>query len=68
MDDCLRINKPCKFEGLAKSWPAFEKWRFEDNGHEYVAEKFGSLDLSVVVDSSTEDGTIWADSPRMNKF
>ena len=29
MADCLRINKPCKFEGLASQWPAFEKWRIE---------------------------------------
>ena len=29
MDDCLRINKPCKFEGLAKDWPASGKWNFQ---------------------------------------
>jgi hypothetical protein len=27
IDDCMRINKPCKFEGLAKSWNAYDKWR-----------------------------------------
>ena len=28
MADCLRISKPCKFEGMAAPWPAFEKWRY----------------------------------------
>jgi hypothetical protein len=28
MDECMRINKPCKFEGLAKSWPGYTEWRF----------------------------------------
>jgi hypothetical protein len=64
----LRINKPCKFEGLAKSWPAFDKWRFEDNGPEYLTKKFGDLDLAIVVDSATDDGNIWGDSGRMNKI
>jgi hypothetical protein len=37
MDDCLRINKPCKFGNLTKEWPAFEKWRYdEDNGYNYL--------------------------------
>ena len=41
MDDCLRINKPCKFEALAKGWPAFEKWKFNrDSGYSYLEGKF----------------------------
>lgn len=39
-DDCVRINKPCKFEGLAKAWPAFENWRFKkDKAYEYLQSK-----------------------------
>jgi hypothetical protein len=43
MDDCVRINKPCKFEGLAKTWPAFEKWKFGENAYEYLREKIGKV-------------------------
>ena len=42
MDDCLRISKPCKFEGLAKSWPASQKWKFGDKGYAYLKEKIGN--------------------------
>lgn len=28
IDDCMRISKPCKFEGLAKTWQGFESWKF----------------------------------------
>lgn len=39
-DDCMRINKPCKFEALAKTWPAFERWRFnEQKGYSYLKNK-----------------------------
>ncbi len=27
--DCLRLNKPCKFESIAMKWPAFEKWKYD---------------------------------------
>lgn len=37
--DCVRINKPCKFENLAKTWPAFEKWRFVNGGPTYLKDK-----------------------------
>ena len=41
MDDCLRINKPCKFEGLAKAWPAYDNWRFStDEGYSYLERVF----------------------------
>ena len=33
MDDCIRINKPCKFEGLAKEWPAYLLWKYDDKGY-----------------------------------
>jgi hypothetical protein len=39
MADCLRINKPCKFEGMSKTWPAYDKWRFSLNGPSYLRDK-----------------------------
>lgn len=56
MDDCLRINKPCKFEGLAKNWPAYEKWKFGDNGYDYLKEKFDKQQIAVYVDMEQNDG------------
>lgn len=44
MDDCLRINKPCKFEGLAKDWPASGKW-----SNSYLFENIKEL-VTVYVD------------------
>lgn len=56
MDDCLRINKPCKFESLAKTWPAYEKWTFnQDNGYEYLADKFKDQQVEVFIDMETDE-------------
>ena len=54
MDDCVRINKPCKFEGLAKNWVAYEKWRLVNGGPKYLE---GKLKESVVayMDMNPED-------------
>jgi hypothetical protein len=56
MDDCVRINKPCKFEGLAKPWPAYEKWRFTtDDGYSYLQSIFGdSNQVEVYLDLDAE--------------
>jgi hypothetical protein len=36
MDECMRINKPCKFSGLVRKWPALEKWSYKKtNGKPY---------------------------------
>jgi len=42
VNDCLRINKPCKFEGLAKTWLAFQKWKFGETGYGYLRDKIGN--------------------------
>lgn len=30
VDDCLKISKPCKFEGLATQWPKFNEWKYDE--------------------------------------
>ena len=46
MDDCIRINKPCKFGNLSKSWPAYDKWRYnEKTGYGYLKDKLAYLQL-----------------------
>ena len=41
MDDCVRINKPCKFEKLAKSWEKVEEWKIKDGDYETLKKKLG---------------------------
>jgi hypothetical protein len=51
MDDCVRINKPCKFGNLSKKWPAFEKWRYNDeDGYGYLQKRLSDLSLKSYVD------------------
>ena len=52
MDDCLRINKPCKFEGLTQYWEAQKKWT-----PEYFESIFANLYLNVYVDMSFTEFT-----------
>lgn len=48
MDDCLRINKPCKFEGLAANWTASLAWQFDsEEGYKYLLEKIGEERVTV---------------------
>lgn len=48
MDDCVRINKPCKFEGLAQAWAASDNWQFDsENGYKYLTDKFGDQQVAV---------------------
>ena len=43
MDDCVRINKPCKFEGLAAGWAASENWQFDsEHAYKYLEDKLGN--------------------------
>lgn len=28
MEECVRINRPCKFENLSSDWPLKKKWNF----------------------------------------
>lgn len=53
IDDCQRINKPCKFEGLAKTWDAYEKWRHANNGPSYLKDKL-SDQVTVYVDLDSD--------------
>lgn len=40
--DCVRYNKPCILDELAKDWPAVEKWKlFSDEGRKYFTELIG---------------------------
>lgn len=36
MNECVRINKPCKFESLAMTWDIYEKIKHKNNGMKYL--------------------------------
>jgi len=38
----VSVNRPCVFRGLAKTWPAFDKWRFVDNGGQGLRKDLGA--------------------------
>jgi len=35
---------------VAKYWPAFKKWRYEEDAYKYLAKKIGDRNTSVFVD------------------
>lgn len=71
VDECMRISKPCKFEGLARKWPAYEEWRFtglaarESNrpydllekviGADTMVDVFIDMDPDAVLESSLQN-------------
>ena len=62
MDECVRINKPCKFEGLAKSWPAHLKWKHNNEGYSYLKQKLGDRQVEVYAGMESEDASGIVDS------
>ncbi len=53
IDECMRINKPCKFEGQAKTWPGYEEMKYGTTGKPYEAlEKLigGNSIMDVYID------------------
>ncbi|CDW72026.1 UNKNOWN [Stylonychia lemnae] len=50
-DECVRISKPCKFEGLAKTWPSFYKLQYNQKlGYDYLKEKLNDMQVEVFLD------------------
>ena len=46
--DCVRLNRPCAFLGLAKKWPAYTKWWNEtDQGYSFFNQKFNGTLVDV---------------------
>jgi hypothetical protein len=53
----MRIAKPCKFEGMAKTWTGFAKWRYINEGKPYsqIEKSIGpNTMVEVYVDSDPE--------------
>lgn len=52
----MRIGKPCKFEGMAKTWKGYEKWRYARDGKPYeeIEKTIGGTMVEVYVDTDPE--------------
>jgi hypothetical protein len=41
---CVTVNRPCLIQGMAKTWPAYERWSyhaFKDSKNYYLLDKLG---------------------------
>lgn len=74
MDECLRIGKPCKFEGLAKTWPGFEQWNYDSVGSaEGEGRPYYKMEMTIggdtIVDVYIEtDPDAYMESAPLNSF
>ena len=54
--ECVRLNKPCAFKGMANDWPATTKWAGDQGGREYLKGLFKKDQLAVYT-STAKDKT-----------
>ena len=40
---CVSYSRTCKLTEVAKSWPAFKKWRYESSGYSYLEDRLGDI-------------------------
>jgi len=38
---CVQLSRPCSLPGMAKTWPAYESWNYNNNGMEYLLTQYG---------------------------
>lgn len=49
---CVSPSRPCLLQGMAKTWPAFEKWAYKNDGMTYLAAKIGAqTEVDTFVDT-----------------
>ena len=48
--NCVSYSRACKLTDVAKTWPAFAKWRYETNAYQYLKSKAGDAQATVFVD------------------
>ena len=53
--DCVRIGRPCHFVGMAKYWPASQKWKTANGGADYLKNKFGDSPLDTFIGSANNE-------------
>ena len=64
----MRIGKPCKFEGMAKTWNGYQKWRYSTEGKPY-AEIEKAVGPNTLVDVYVEtDPEAYLEGVAQNSF
>ena len=48
--ECVSYSRACYIEGGAKEWAAIQKWKYENQGQEYLANKIMDTNVFVYVD------------------
>merc|ERR1712166_668884 len=54
---CVSLNRPCFIPGMAKTWPAYEKWSYKNGGTEYLADKLQNHPVRVFYDNDPKIDT-----------
>jgi len=44
---CVGMSRPCLLAGMAKTWPAFNKWQYHKAGNSYLSKKIGDSFVTV---------------------
>jgi hypothetical protein len=53
MDECVRISKPCKFEGMAKTWKGFTDFKFGEEGYTKMTNIISNAQVNVYIDTDS---------------
>ena len=48
--NCVSYSRACKLTDVAKTWPAFAKWRYETNAYQYLKSTVREAEATVFVD------------------
>ena len=46
----MRVSKPCKFEGMAKTWNGFAKWRYGNTESKPYSEIEKAVGANTMLD------------------
>ena len=44
---CVALNRPCLFKEMAKSWPAYNNWRYSSDGYKYLESALKNKKVTV---------------------
>lgn len=62
---CVSLNRPCSIPGMAKTWPAFKKWNYQDAEFSNLQNRLGNNNVQVYFD---EDPNIDTDNFEGSSF
>lgn len=48
--NCVALNRPCFFAGMARQWKAYNLWRYSKDGYKYLENTLKGLEMFVYKD------------------